>query len=224
MNKFEWYLWTFSIAVLIITFIAGGQRNPVIIAATLIGITGLIFIAKGDIWGQVCTIIFAILYSIVSISYMYYGEFITYAFMTLPMAVVSFISWIRNPHEDTKEVKVGHMTPRKILLIIAGTIVATIVFYFVLAHFNTNNIGFSTISIATSFVAMSLTAFRSPYYAIAYCANDIVLIILWTLATFADPQYLPMIISFSIFLIQDIYGFISWQKMKRRQHGSTGRK
>ena len=216
-TKFDYMLWIASLAALLITFLVSGERNALIVAATLIGVTGLIFIAKGDFWGQICTIGFSILYSIVSVSFRYYGEFITYSFMTLPMAIFALISWIRHPHEDSTEVKVGKMTPVKWLVLIGGTVAATIVFYFVLRYFNTNNLVFSTISIATSFLAATLTAFRIPLYAIAYAANDIVLIVLWTLASIADPEYIPMIISFCIFLIQDIYGYISWKRMKIRQ-------
>jgi len=218
-NRFEWILWISSLAALIITFLVGGENNILIILATLIGVTGLVFIAKGDFWGQICTIAFSILYGIVSISFAYYGEFITYVFMTLPMAVIALISWARNPYEHADEVKIGIMTRKKYVILIGGTALATFVLYFVLKAFHTNNMLFSTISIATSFLAAALTAFRNPYYALAYAANDVVLIVLWTLATINDPEYLPMIISFCIFLIQDIYGFVSWQRMKRRQHG-----
>ena len=217
LTRFEWVLWIVSVAVLLVTFIAGGESDPMIIAATLVGVTGLVFIARGDVWGHMCTIIFSILYSIVSVSFLYYGEFITYAFMTLPLAVISLISWLRHPFEDSKEVKVGHMNLKKWLFVLAGTVAATVVFYFVLKAFNTNNLGFSTVSIATSFLAASLTAFRSHLYALAYAANDVVLIILWSFATMDDIRYLPMIVSFSIFLVQDIYGYVSWKRMKKRQ-------
>lgn len=222
LTRFEWILWIVSIVILLATFIIGGERNPAIIAATLVGVTGLVFIARGDVWGHICTIVFAILYSIVSVSFMYYGEFITYAFMTLPLAAISLISWLRHPFEDSKEVKVGHMNKKKWLFAVAGTAAATVIFFFVLKAFKTNSLVFSTISIATSFLAATLTAFRSHLYAAAYAANDIVLIVLWIIATIEDPQYLPMVISFSIFLVQDIYGLISWKRMKKRQHGTAG--
>ena len=38
-----------------------------------------------------------------------------------------------------------------------------------------------------------LTIFRSPYYAVAYSFNDIVLIILWVLATIENPAYFCMV-------------------------------
>ena len=59
--------------------------------------------------------------------------------------------------------------------------------------------------------------YRSPYYALAYAINDLVLIVLWTLASLADISYVPMVACFVMFFANDIYGFINWQKMKRKQ-------
>lgn len=53
------------------------------------------------------------------------------------------------------------------------------------------------------------------YYAVAYAANDAVLIILWTLAAFDNIAYISVIICFVVFLINDLYGFISWKKCKK---------
>lgn len=213
----EWIIWISSLSILIITFIVSSQNNYLVMAATLIGVTGLIFLAKGNFFGHICTICFSILYGLSAISFHYYGEFITYVFMTLPMAIISLVTWIKNPYKDTDEVAIGSMSKFKFTLVILLTCGVTIVFFFILRAFNTNNLIFSNISIGTSFLAVALTAFRSPYYAIAYMANDIVLITLWSMASVSNPQYIPYIISFSIFLFQDFYSYISWQKMKKRQ-------
>ncbi|MBR1530710.1 MAG: nicotinamide mononucleotide transporter, partial [Eubacterium sp.] len=75
----------------------------------------------------------------------------------------------------------------------------------------------STLSVFTSFLACVFLVLRLPYYALAYSANDVVLIVLWVLATLKDVQYLPMIVCFSMFLVNDLYGFYNWRRMKRRQ-------
>ncbi len=62
-----------------------------------------------------------------------------------------------------------------------------------------------------------LTFRRSAYFALAYAANDVVLIVLWTMATLTDVSYLSVVICFAVFLINDIYGFISWSRMRKRQ-------
>lgn len=90
-------------------------------------------------------------------------------------------------------------------------------FFFILRAFHTANLILSTISVATSFWAVSLTFRRSAFFAIGYAANDLVLIGLWILATVSDISYLSVVICFLIFFINDIYGFFNWRKMYIRQ-------
>lgn len=75
-----------------------------------------------------------------------------------------------------------------------------------------------TLSVTTSFLAVYLTCRRSPWFALAYAANDIILIVLWSLASMEDRSYFSVVICFVLFLMNDIYGYISWRKMERRQH------
>ena len=97
------------------------------------------------------------------------------------------------------------------------TVVVTIAFYFILRALNTTNLIPSTVSVATSFLAVYLSARRSPYFAFAYGLNDVVLIVLWTLATISDITYISVVICFFIFLFNDGYTFVSWKRMKKMQ-------
>ena len=98
-----------------------------------------------------------------------------------------------------------------------GTGVVTVIFYYVLVCFHTANIIPSTISVTTSFVAVYLTFRRSPFFSLAYAANDVVLIVLWVLACREDIRYVSVVICFVAFLVNDMYGFYSWNKMEKRQ-------
>ncbi len=98
-----------------------------------------------------------------------------------------------------------------------AALAVTVIFYFVLKAFDTKNIVPSTISVTTSFLSVYLTFRRSSFYTIDYAANDIVLIVLWLLATLEDLSYLSVVVCFVMFLVNDVYGFISWQKMAQRQ-------
>ncbi|MBR3833794.1 MAG: nicotinamide mononucleotide transporter [Lachnospiraceae bacterium] len=217
LTKFELSLWLTSIIVIIVSFAVSGGDDVLTIIASLIGVTALIFVAKGYVIGQVLTVVFAVFYGIISYFFRYYGEMITYLCMTAPIAVMAVISWIKNPYEGTKEVKVSHVTKKQVLVMATLAIVTTIIFYFILKAMNNANLLFSTISITTSFLASYLTFLRSPYYAVAYSANDVVLIVLWTMATLEDRSYLPMILCFVMFLINDMYGFFNWRRMRIRQ-------
>lgn len=182
------------------------------LAASLIGVTSLIFLAKGLLIGQVLVIIFSLLYGVVSYQNAYYGELLTYVCMTAPMAVVALISWARHPYKDTAEVEVAKVTARQVVGLLLLSVVVTVAFYFILRELGTANLWVSTLSVTTSFVAVGLTALRSPYYAIGYALNDVVLIVLWLLV-----ENVPMAMCFVMFLANDLYGFVNWRRMSRRQ-------
>ena len=217
-SKFELTLWISSLVVISVSFFAFDGTSYLSYVASLVGATSLIFCAKGNPIGQVLIIIFSILYGIISYSAAYYGEMLTYMCMSAPMAIYALVSWIRNPYaKGSSEVKVNRVGGREMIFLVFLTAAVTVVFYFVLKHFNTANLLTSTFSVTTSFFAVYLTARRSPYYAVAYAFNDIVLIVLWIMATVKDISYLSVIICFFVFLANDIYSFYNWRKMSKRQ-------
>jgi len=217
LTRFELILWLTSICAIAISAFLAGSNDFLNTIASLIGVTALIFISRGYIIGQVLVVIFSVFYGIISFYFSYYGEMITYLCMTAPMAIVSIVSWIKHPYKDSNEVEVNRVTKKQTAVMLILTVIVTIAFYFILSALNNANILFSTISVTTSFIASYLTFLRSPYYAIGYATNDLVLIVLWTLATIDSISYLPMVVCFIMFFFNDIYGFVSWRRMQRRQ-------
>ena len=149
----EIILWCSSVGLIILAFLMFDRESYMTVTASLIGVTSLIFNAKGNPVGQFLMVVFSLLYGVISYSFAYYGEMITYLGMTMPMAVVVY-----------------------------------------------------------------LTIKRSPYYAVAYAANDIVLIVLWSLASIEEIRYLSVVVCFAAFFANDIYGFVSWRRMEKRQN------
>ncbi|MBR5265726.1 MAG: nicotinamide mononucleotide transporter [Clostridia bacterium] len=218
LTKFEKTLWISSMLIITICFFLGIEKNPLTLIASLIGVTSLILIAKGNLWGQVLMIIFSLIYGYISYKTRYYGEMITYVGMTAPMAVMALVTWLKNPFEgEENQVAVAEITPAKLIITSILTIIVTTIFWFILKYFNTANLVLSTLSVLTSFFAASLTFLRSPYYALGYAANDVVLIILWILASMENAGYIPMMMCFVVFLVNDIYGFVSWKRMAENQ-------
>lgn len=218
-SKGELALWAVSTLAVIASFLMFDRENWLTLAASLVGVTSLIFAAKGHPAAQAMAIVFAVMYGIISLGFAYYGEMITYMFMSLPMAVFSLISWLRHPSDNKNEVRVNRLKGREYLFMAGLAVVVTAVFYFVLKYFNTANLIPSTISVTTSFVAVYFVFRRSPLYAVGYAANDVVLIVLWTMASFENVSYIPVAVCFAAFLANDIYGFINWQRMAKRQAG-----
>lgn len=223
LTRFECMLWTVSMLVVAASYLFSPQNDVLSLVASLLGVTALIFVAKGYVLGQVLIVVFAMLYGVVSYHQHYYGEVITYLGMTAPIAIAAVISWLRHPFEGTSEVEVNTLNIRQWVQVMLLTMVVSAMFYFLLRWLGTSRLWVSTLSVATSFFAAYLTFLRSPYYGLGYGANDVVLIVLWLCSSFDDPSYLPMVACFVMFLANDIYGFINWQRMRRRQQAKLVR-
>lgn len=221
-TKGELALWLGSCAAITGAFFMFATGDYLTFLASLIGVTSLIYSAKGHPVGQALMILFSLIYGVISYSCAYYGEMLTYLGMTMPMAVVALISWLRHPYEGKKtQVKINRLRGSEWILASVLTAVVTAIFYFVLKVFDTKQLFLSTSSVATSFAAVYLTFRRSAFFALAYAANDIVLILLWLLASMEDTGYVSVIVCFAAFLVNDIYGFFNWQSMQRSQTEKT---
>ena len=107
--------------------------------------------------------------------------------------------------------QVNTLSRRACLMVLLVSLPVTAVFGQLLWMLNTPNLIVSTLSVTASFLGATFTVLRSPWYALGYSLNDIVLIVLWILASLTDPRYIPVVVEFMIFLINDLYGFYCWR-------------
>ena len=218
LTPFEICLWVLSVTVTIVSYMLEPENGLLNFIASFIGVTAILFVAKGRLAGQILSAVFSLLYGYISFKCRYFGEMITYLGMSAPMAAASLISWLKNPYEEGKsEVKVARVTKKSTIILWLLAVVTTALFGYILYALDTPNLTFSIISITTSFVAAGYTILRSPYYALGYAAIDIILIVLWVMMSVSDPSLIPMVVCFVIFLINDTYGFINWRRMRKRQ-------
>lgn len=128
------------------------------------------------------------------------------------------------PFEIIYVVSVNKIHKKEVLLIAVGSIIATFAFYFLLKALNTNELIVSTLSLIFSLIASYLMLRRNKYYAIAFLADDIVSIVMRSLVIASiGISYLPTLICFCVYLINDVYGFIHWIIEEKKQ-GSAAKK
>lgn len=223
--KKEWFalspgergLWLFSVAVVAMAGVLGGQTTAAGVLGPVIGVTALIYIARGAVLGQVLMVVFSLVYGYLSFYCRYYGEMVTYMGMTGPISAMTVVTWLRHPSQEENQVEAARLSPRLRWIMAVSAAGTTWAFYYILKYFHTAQLPLSTLSVTTSFLAVYLTFRRSAYFPLAYAANDLVLIVLWTLAAMEDPSYLSVVICFVMFLVNDGYGFLSWSRMQKRQ-------
>ncbi len=218
---FEGILFSGSVAAVVLSFVLLHNTDYLNLVGALLGVCGLILVAKGNVAGQAVCVLFSLYYGYVSFLFRYYGEMITYLGMTAPIAVAAVVAWFRHPSDRGRiEVEVRSPPLKEYFSILLLDLGVTVAFYFLLGAFETRNLAWSTVSVTTSFAAVLLTARRSPFYALAYALNDVVLIVLWALAAREDPENYALVTCFCAFLLNDLYGFFNWLRMQRRQRNT----
>lgn len=217
-TPFEYLLWIGSVLAIVLSFVLCKNTDYLNLFGSILGATALILISKGNVVGEALCVLFAGYYGFVSFGQRYYGEMITYLCMSGPMALAALIAWLRHPFQGRRtevEIKKLPLWEYGVILLITGAVTAA--FYFILRALGTANLIWSTVSVATSFAAVALTFRRSPFYAVAYALNDIVLIVLWSLAVAENSEYIALVVCFSVFLLNDSYGFFNWMRMRKNQ-------
>jgi len=216
LTRLERWLLAISLTVIFISGFLTPGHNFLSILVSLLGGLSIIFIAKGEIFGQFACLVFSILYGLLSYRCAYYGEVLIVFGLQLPAAFLGLYSWLKNRY-TVSEVKVAEVSRRAIFLIPVISSVITVASYFLLARLHTEALLNSTLSVATSVTANMLLYLRSPYYAIVFILNDLVLIALWGTLSLKSPEYIPSVACFSVFLMIDSYGFYNWRRMQKRQ-------
>ena len=215
----KWYDYCLNIVFLIIVVSLGiiFKSSPIIIITNILSVTSMLFITKGSFIGTILQILCAVMYAVVSFTSQYYGEVICSVALTIPLTIVSAITWIKNRNKGTTVIKVNKITIREWLIMIATMIVAFIGVFFLLRAFNTANLVVSTISLTLGIYANYLLMRRCEYNFIIYCINNVVCITLWLLLVIKDVSYIPLVVNYCMLFIYNIIGLINWFKLKNKQ-------
>ena len=218
-NWFEIVFLIVSYIVLTLCFALGTEKNTFSFIVSLVGVSSVMLVAKGLTIAPIVSIVYNILYAILSITQKYYGETIIYTVIMIPLSIISIVSWVKNKNGGKKEqVQVNKISKKEYLILSFVIVVVTFGFYFLLKALHTNELIVSTISLVAPVISAYLMLRRSSNYAICFIVSNVVLIVLWGLSVkTAGAGFLPTICSFVIFTILDVYGLIHWKKEEKRQ-------
>ncbi|MBE5745987.1 MAG: nicotinamide mononucleotide transporter [Clostridiales bacterium] len=216
---FEIFLITIGIT-LVTTFSIVFGANPLAICSSVIGIIGVVFIAKGSVIGSVLGIIMSIFYIIVSYINGLYGEVVLYVLVIIPMNILSIIQWFKNVSQDKVTIKVQKTAKKDLIILAIATIIAIPIVYIILKFFNTQSLILSTFSIIISTVGTYLNVKRDKLTFIVFILHNLVVISLWivTIINIQNLSLIPIIVNSSVNLFSNMYGVINWTKMQKKQN------
>jgi len=217
------YCWTI-IASVVGTWIGlqwgeGGWRTWLSILTMLTGLWCVILVAKGRIFNYYLGLLNIVGYAYIAYGYQLYGEVMLNALYFLPMQFVGLYIWHKNKDGAIMDkVKIEFMSNEMRFFWTAISIISVAVYGYWL-----NSVGdpvpyLDSASTVLSVIAMILMAWRYMEQWVLWIVVDIVSIIMWVLVIMdKGANDSALLVMWSAYLINAVYGFIAWIHMYRDQ-------
>ena len=188
--------------------------SPMALISGVTGIISVVLCAKGKISTYAFACVNVGLYAIIAYQNRLFGEVMLNGFYYLPMNIVGFYMW-RKQKDDAGTVIVRRLTPKQIILLIIGLLIAITAYWRVLVALGGNLQLIDSITTILSIVAFLLQIGRFMEQWILWMIINVFSITMWSLLLGTPEGSVTMIIMFSAYLINGVYGFRNWLKLSK---------
>ncbi len=219
-NTFE-KVWLLSFTAVNIFLFFAWHDTWIGLTASLTGMLCVVLTAKGKISSFYFGLINIFAYSYVAFSSKYYGDVILNLGYFLPMTFVGIYYWNKNLNNDesTKEVLVRKLRWRdKVIWFIVS--LAVLYIFGLLLQLVKGTLPFvDSTTTVFSIVATILLNKRYVDQWFYWILVDIWSIVMWVFIFIRDGNQISMLVMWSAFLVNALYGYYNWNKMEKKQHG-----
>lgn len=217
---FERY-WLVVFAVLSIVTFAFSGGGVLGLIASITGMLSVILVAKGRISNYFFGVIQAIIYGYISYTYAIYGEVMLNLMYYLPMNIIGFFIWKKNKVDDSnsingEQVTAKRMTKKEMIVSVLVVSIAIVLYATLLSSINGSVIGVDSATTILSVYAMILMVKRYAEQWIIWIIVNALSIIMWLIAiSYQGGDDYSMVIMWSAFLVNSIYGYINWMRISK---------
>ena len=210
------YAWLFiAVSAVFVTTLLD-TVDPIIVLASLSNILCVILVAKQKISNYYWGLIGVLSYAYVSYTFSLFGEMQLNLIMYLPMQFIGFYLWSKHTSENNSEsetVKVRSTGLLKFLLILLITAVATYIYSFYLASIGGEQVLRDAFTTVASTIAMITLMLRYKESWILWIMVNVVTIIIWsTIVLGGSHEAMPMLVQWSVFMVNSVLGAYMWYK------------
>lgn len=220
--QIKWYEYTylFLFFATVITLGIVFKSSYLVILNSVFGIATCFFAAKGMLIANFTGIIQIFMYIAMCVFNKYYGEIIVCCTISIPVYVLSAITWFRNRNKENNVVKITKTVGWKEWVIVLSVVaVISVGLHFLLQVFNTANLLVSTISVGITALAGYLLMRRSEYNFIAFLANNTICFILWiNIVLQGDISYITTCTNYVLYFSMNLFGIFNWLRLKKQQN------
>lgn len=194
------------------------------LVSSLSGMLCVVLAAKGKIGTFYLGIIQAGTYAYIAFGYGLYGEALLNGLFYLPIQFIGIYMWNKNKisSEDSvvgEEVVTKRLTIKNWLVVGGIGVVSIILFTWLLNILGGNTTGLDSTTTILSIIAQFLMLYRFVEQWVMWIVINVLTIAMWFIALgLSDaPADHTMLVMWTFFLLNSVYGYINWLKMNKRQ-------
>lgn len=207
-------------AINIYLFFAWGDSLLGLISS-LTGMLCVVLVAKGKISNYYFGIIQTGTYAYISYTYGLYGEAMLNGIFYFPLQFIGIYMWNKNKTSNStigEDVSVKRLSKRNWLSLIIIATSASFVYADLLHYIGGQQVRIDSIAVVLSILAQILMLKRYAEQWILWILVNILSIALWIITlTQTGGNDWTMMVMWSAFLVNSIYGYVNWIKMSKKQ-------
>lgn len=207
--------WLIASTIVMIALSLIWKDSLVALVSGVTGIIGVVLCAKGKISTYFFATINVALYAWICFENMLYGEVMLNTLYFIPMNILGFILWNKKKDEDGN-VEAKALTKKGLVILFIGLALAIFAYYQLLKSLGGNLQLIDSITTVTSVVALILQVLRYKEQWLIWIIVNIVSIVMWIMLLSTPEGSITMIVMWSAYLMNSIYGYINWSKLNKK--------
>lgn len=188
------------------------------IISSVTGVACVVCTGKGKLSAYLFGLVNCVLYAIIAYRAALYGETMLNVLYYIPMQFVGFYVWKKNMNKDTGEVIKKRMKLPILILMLAGTAVATFLYGLLLKHIGDAMPFIDAFTTVTSVVAMIISVRMYAEQWWIWVAVDVFSVYMWWCDFQSGNDNIATLLMWIVYLGNAVIMLIKWEKEAQKTH------
>jgi nicotinamide mononucleotide transporter len=219
-TRFE-MAWLFTFTMINVYLFFAWSDSLIGLISSISGMLCVVLVAKGKISNYYFGIIQTLTYAYIAYGYGLYGEAMLNALFYFPIQFIGIYLWRKNKTVHGvkgEDVKVRSLSKMGWLYTILTIFILTIGYGFFLKYLGGNNVWTDSATNVLSIAAQIMMLKRLTEQWLLWIAVNVLSIFLWLSVLLSQGgNDFSMLVMWSAFLVNSIYGYLNWRKMHVKQ-------
>ncbi|CAM3626110.1 nicotinamide riboside transporter PnuC [Brevibacillus invocatus] len=193
--------------------------------SSLSGMLCVVLVAKGKISNYYFGIVQTATYAYISYGYSLYGEAMLNGLFYLPVQFIGLYMWSKNRTQRSmrgEDVAVKRLSKKGWMVLILIAVVGSLLYAELLHYIGGQAVRLDSAAVVLSIIAQILMLKRYAEQWALWIAVNVLSISLWVVTLITQGgNDLNMVVMWSAFLVNSIYGYVNWIRLSKGQEALT---